>query len=102
MQCHGADAGNIQQTLHCDVCEQVPNGMMVTGNGMVPMANQNPHMPGMVPIMQSPQMPPAMQGSVRSMSAEVCQSSLPVNQLFEPLSWSVGTKSFLFPSAACT
>ena len=51
------------------LCEQMPNGMMVTGNGMVPMANQNPHMPGMVPIMQSPQMPPVMQGSSDSISA---------------------------------
>lgn len=38
-------------------------GMMGSNGGMVPMANQNQHMPGMVPIMQqSPQLP-AMQGS---------------------------------------
>lgn len=37
--------------------------MMPGGNGMIPMANQSPHMPGMIPIMQSPQMPPAMQGN---------------------------------------
>ena len=71
-QCHVADAVNTQQTFQCVVFEQVPNGMMVPGNGMVPMANQNPHMPGMIPIMQSPQMPPAMQGRPCGMSARPC------------------------------
>ena len=43
-------------------------GMMGSNGGMVPMANQNQHMPGMVPIMQqSPQLP-AMQGTVTTVA----------------------------------
>ncbi len=53
-------------------CQQMPNGMMGGSNGMVPMANQNAHMQGMVPIMQSPQLPPNMQGSQAAYLSDAC------------------------------